>query len=75
MPGRDDAVAMLSQALGKQQAGEVVDRAAAKLGIVGDDYGPEEILVILEELASQPGTVGIVARFAKVRYILKSSCG
>jgi hypothetical protein len=75
MVGRDEVVAMLAQSLGRQQAGEVVDGAASKMGLRDPDYSSEQILAILEELASQPGTVGIVARFAKVRFILKTPGG
>lgn len=66
---------MLAQSLGVQQASEIVDRVAWKMGLRDTDYSSEQILSILEELASQPGTVGIVARFAKVRFILKMSQG
>ena len=68
---RADLARHLSESLGEEKAAEVIAEAARALGYAVDEYDKQQTLQILERLAKQPGLVGIVARFAKVRIILK----
>lgn len=67
---KTDLVMMLSESLGQEKANETVAAAAQQLQLSGRDFDREETLAILELMASSPGLVGIVARFAKARAIL-----
>ncbi len=69
---REELIKQLSEPLGSEKAEEVVQRAAAAAGF-GDltEFDREQTLAILERLAVSPGLVGVVARFAKVRLILR----
>lgn len=73
MAGRDELVSLLAQTLGMQKAIEVVDETARRVKVTGADYSPEQMMLILDDLATQKGTTGIVARFAKVRLILNET--
>jgi hypothetical protein len=69
---RADLIAQLSQSLGEVKASELVEAVANKLGFsTSHEFSQAEALSILESISSQPGLVGIVARCAKARVILK----
>jgi hypothetical protein len=63
---RADLTSILSRSLGEDGARAHVDRAADGLGL-GDALGIGDALRVLEQLADEPGNVGISARFAKAR--------
>lgn len=71
---RGEIVHMLS-ALGEAKALEVVNRAATRMQQSSDNYDSQIALQMLEIIASEPGLVGIAARFAKARALLKWSSG
>lgn len=68
---RQDLAGSLGESLGREKADEVVVSAARKLGLGLVDYDHAEAMEILEVLAAEPGLVGVVARFTKVRMILQ----
>jgi hypothetical protein len=57
---------MLARSLGSDKAIEAVNVAAEQVG-VGETVDFEQALQVLEQVAHQPGIVGIAARFAKSR--------
>lgn len=65
-----DIVPLLG-ALGEAKAQDVLRQAAATLEIRKKELEPSEVLQVLEEIASFPGLIGITARFAKARAILR----
>ena len=60
---------LLAATLGEEKAAELVNAAAAEVGL-GATFGREDALGVLERLADAPGLVGITARFAKSRACL-----
>ncbi len=60
---------LLSASMGREKATECVGEAAASLGL-GATFSHADALRILEAVATQPGIVGITARFAKSRLLL-----
>ncbi len=68
---RRELVRQLGESLGLEKAEEVVSAAAARLSLTGEEYDRDQALTLFEELTNSPGLVGVVARFAKVRLILK----
>ncbi len=71
---RTELASLLSQNLGTEKANELVSAAARELGF-GDPLSTSQCLEILERVAAQPGLVGIAARFAKSRVLLRWSGG
>ena len=67
---RAEIVHMLS-ALGEAKANDVVLKTARELGLPTEMFDGRQALQILEAIARQPGLVGITARFAKARAILR----
>lgn len=65
----DQVVKLLSESLGIEQATDLVNSTSESLGI-SPPFNLDQVISILEELAKQPGTVGIISRFAKGRAIL-----
>jgi hypothetical protein len=64
----EDLVPLLSQTIGEEKAGEVIEAAALRLGLSLSSGLPEpDVLKLLDEIAKSPGIVGITARFAKSR--------
>ena len=67
-----ELVAQLSHSLGEEKADELVRSAVARLGVSPTaDFDRDDTMRILEALAVEPGLVGVVARFAKVRVALR----
>lgn len=66
----DELAGLLSQNIGIEKATELV-RAAARELALGERVTPEQGLAVLERIAAQPGIVGIAARFAKSRVLLR----
>ena len=65
-----ELAALLSQNLGMEKALELVGVAARELSY-GTELSMEQGLEVLERIAVQPGLVGIAARFAKSRGLLR----
>jgi hypothetical protein len=62
-------------ALGDTKARDVVGKAARDLHVVGSELDSRQALQLLEHIAGEPGLVGITARFAKARAILRWPVG
>ena len=66
-----DVVHLLSPALGVEKAREAVEHAAARRGIdAREALSYDSALTLLDELTKIEGIVGVVARFAKARFLL-----
>jgi hypothetical protein len=63
---------LLSASMGREKAEECISEAAASLGL-GGTFGHDDALRVLEAVATQPGIVGITARFAKSRLLLRGA--
>ena len=68
MSSREEVVGLLAPALGDATAAGVVDAAARSLGLVGDEWPSEKRRAVLEQVAAQPGLVGITARVVLHRF-------
>jgi hypothetical protein len=67
-PGTARAVAAaLAPTLGWEKSIEVVTGAARRLGFQEGALGPDERKAILDDLAQEPGIVGVTARYALSR--------
>jgi hypothetical protein len=66
-----DVAALLSNALGMDKALELVAAAAARLGLPSDRLDKGAAIALLDQLAAEPGVVGLCARFGKARLILR----
>jgi hypothetical protein len=58
-------------ALGDSKARDVISKAARELRITGSELEGRQALQMLEYIAAEPGLIGITARFAKARAILR----
>ena len=67
---RIELASLLSQNLGIEKASEIVEVAADELGF-SEPLTTTQCLEVLERVAVQPGLVGIAARFAKSRVLLR----
>lgn len=68
-----DLVPLLAPAIGVEKAREAIESGAARLGLDGRTLSQESALAVLDLLAKTEGIVGVVARFAKARFLLTSS--
>jgi hypothetical protein len=68
---RSELVALLAHALGEEKSEEVIVASARKLAIDDTAFNRQEALSILEELSTERGVVGVTAKFAKARAILR----
>jgi hypothetical protein len=68
---RASLAARLRETLGEDKATELVNQVADQLGLPATDLTLTEALRVLDALASRPGLVGIVSRFAKARLHLR----
>jgi hypothetical protein len=64
---------MLEAALGADKAHSIVAETAARLGVAGETCSRAQANRIFEELAAMDGLVGVTARFAKARFLLRSA--
>jgi hypothetical protein len=69
---KGDLVALLSPSMGDEKASEVVSQGLRRAGVSGDTFPRERALLVLEELAKTPGLVGVTARFAKAKLLLRA---
>jgi hypothetical protein len=67
---RGHLVTLLSSALGAEKAEEIIAAASRKLGF-GAQLDGRQATAILDDLASAPGPIGAMARFAKARFLLR----
>lgn len=65
-----ELAALLSQNLGMEKALDLVGVASKELSF-GAELTMEQGLEVLERIAGQPGLVGVAARFAKSRVLLR----
>jgi hypothetical protein len=68
-----DLIALLASSMGNEKAEELVREAARGRTVVAGAIAQPDALGVLEELARQPGLVGVTARFAKARLALRSA--
>ncbi len=68
-----EIVRMLAQTLGEEQASAVVTKAMHSLGLTGPGLRKDDAVHLLDTIVVEGGTVGTVARFAKVRLLLSKS--
>ncbi len=68
-PSKVRAIQLLSPALGEALARESVENAARTLG-VGSTWSPSDLRAVVDEVARQPGLVGITARVVGRRLIM-----
>lgn len=62
-----DIAQMLARTVGDEKALTIVTQAATTLGFSLTGIGRAEALALLEHVSTEPGIVGISARFAKSR--------
>ncbi len=67
----EEIALFVAPALGDAAARESVARHAAQLGVYGTDASRAEASQILDSMSSADGILGVVASFAKARFILK----
>lgn len=70
-----ELVELFSKSLGEIVAFDLVRSTMARLGISGDSLSPIEAETILDAIDASGGVAGAVARFAKVRFLLKLKRG
>ena len=66
-----DLLSLLAPALGAEKARDATEAAANKLGLDAYRLTKDDALRVLEVLAATEGIVGVVARFAKARFLLQ----
>jgi hypothetical protein len=66
-----DLLPLLAPALGTEKARDAVTTTALRLRFDPQSLTREQALMVLDELARSEGIVGVVARFAKARYLLE----
>jgi hypothetical protein len=62
-----EVVSALARSLGQEHADSIARDHAQKLGFRVESVTRQQALDLLEDIAAQPGIVGITARFAKAR--------
>lgn len=62
---------LLAPSVGQERARELVEAACRKIGLNPDALGRDDVVSVLDDLALAGGVVGVVARFAKARALLK----
>jgi hypothetical protein len=68
---RGDVIDLLAASLGTTKAEQAVRVAATSLRLDAGAFQLEEALALLDKIAEEPGIVGITARFAKTRAVLR----
>jgi hypothetical protein len=68
---RSDVVDLLAASLGNTKAEHAVQAAAVALRLDDTSFPLDRALALLEKVAEEPGIVGITARFAKTRALLR----
>lgn len=70
MPAKE-VIDLLAPSVGQERARELVETSARKLGLALETLGRDDVSAIMDDLATTGGVVGVVARFAKARALLK----
>jgi hypothetical protein len=65
-----DLIPLLAPALGAEKARDAIVSAAEFRGLEASALSHASALVVLDEIAKTGGIVGVVARFAKARFLL-----
>jgi hypothetical protein len=68
-----ELIPLLAPAIGVEKAKEAIDSATTRLGLDANALAPEDAVAVLDLLAKSEGIVGVVARFAKARFLLSGS--
>jgi hypothetical protein len=68
---KDELVALLSPALGEEKSGEAIAAYAPKVGALGTEFTRAQAAKMLELMSAADGILGVVASFARARFILK----
>lgn len=66
-----DLLPLLAPALGTEKARDAVTTGAQRLRFDPQSLSREQALAVLDDLAHSDGIVGVVARFAKARFLLE----
>ena len=66
-----DLLPLLAPALGTEKARDVVTATAQRMRFDPQNLTREQALAVLDVLAESEGIVGVVARFAKARFLLE----
>jgi hypothetical protein len=66
-----EIVKLLAATLGTEKAGDAVAAALAHFEVAEGPMDRTQALALLDHIAREPGIVGVVARFAKARVILR----
>jgi len=70
-PERVEILHLIAPALGAEKARDAIEQAAARRGVdVSTGLSYDGALAVLDEMAKVEGIVGVVARFAKARFLL-----
>jgi hypothetical protein len=68
---RERLITLMASSIGREKAAAVITSAMKDLRIPGDRFTREDALATLDAIATEPGLIGIVARFAKARALLE----
>lgn len=68
---RAELTTAFERTVSTERAREMIDKACRARGVVEETMSLEAATRILEDLAGNPGIVGVVARFAKARLALR----
>jgi hypothetical protein len=66
-----DLLSFLTPSLGEEKAAEAVQQHAKTLRLNPSALSRADALALLEAMSSASGLLGVVARFAKVRFLLR----
>lgn len=73
-PERVEILHLIAPALGAEKARDAIEQAAARRGVdLATGLSYKGALAVLEEMTKVEGIVGVVARFAKARFLLDPS--
>ena len=67
---RSELVAFIAASVGDQVADELLVAIARRLKLNPESFTFDQALLVMEQVAHEPGLVGIAGRFAKTRVIL-----
>jgi hypothetical protein len=66
-----DLAGLFAKSLGETVAEALVKKAMARTGLVGRTIARRDAALVLDQIEAEGGVPGAVARFAKVRFLLK----
>jgi hypothetical protein len=68
---KSDVIDLLAASLGTTKAEHAVRAASGALRLEASSFPLDQALSLLEKIAEEPGIVGITARFARTRALLR----